>query len=1624
MERSPNIEALLDPLVPWMELALLDDDRVSLTEVAASGRSAKLHEIFVDLPCDLGSRSGERNELRPALQLLSSEHDAIDLAKRLVLGGPGQGKSTITRALMQRARAALLRGRARAVPERAEDVSAVLDGYARLDASSSLEGAPRWLPLRVDLSQFAEYLPNNVTDLGGDLVLRWLHERASRVLAASGRSEALTLDALRAAVSGWGDVLLLIDGLDEVPRSARRGQVSAAIRDFVAAFGTERWRTVVTTRPQGYDGVFDDFAPVTLVPLDYATSDAIAARAFATWFERATDERETIRQAFDRLRRDPNASAFVHSPLFVSILLVAIEVQPDLAGQRWTLLETFYDTILKREQRKQTADGADILRFAEPIASAHRRVALILHAEAETGERTASVLSAERFATVVREIFRQRGEREPELSRKVETVVRLARERLVLLVSRAGDGSLGFDVRLFQEFFAAWALVVERHTEPGRSSRRRSIAVCERFAQIALVSHWVQVVLLAASATTSKWPEHRESLTIDLLEQLAANPVHPLARVVELALLMLRERVDHEHPDLEELLVRFSVRLLEIAPTSVHLEFAELLAKRGVLCEGTPLFSVIVDPVLTAITGPSSRVAKHSAWVLLQALAAFGAADNGDSTALDRLIDELWPADRAEEDALIHALYSPIAGWSKSLRLGRAQSERDMSDVYPRLNWSTQDRVIALAASRPLLRLLYERWQPGIFEEGVEWDDDVHHWREAYHVALAVEGLRYPISALSVRRAKPIASLLGRFCLTASERALLAFWDAPTIDALAATINLMEADLAIGQDWPWHWGPWPVVALYASLRSRPASQIASDVRHGRYGDPDDWAPVRAPLERTTRKLNLSLVSIESWLASDTAWLRAEPCTGVFAALVEHRAWELAERQTLMLSAAAAVDRVRDPGTLLKAVALWALQLPSEPAKVPLDAKLLIDPGALARVAHLRMLVEFNVDGFASSLRRDDIERWLDTFESIAITQIIFSRRIATQRLLASRSTVLALVSDRLRLRPRASALLSFALALMSSLRRDDPQYLVPPWFPHPTAFDSVEGQRNAWVISAASVRVYDRGDELIAGLIETLLPAPSPSQPVRYWSVTAAAELIAHGPVDDPRADALLRALLDRSELDDPELHSRLLAMLDDRAERRRGNLALDSVWRAHDLPLPAPMPPPVTMLFDQSTVRLASLEAHDLRSLGGVRLDVTTTPNGNDGSWVVLIGPNGAGKTTLLRAIALALDPSTSRGMLDRKPPAFRALGSDRGRVSVGLSLVDPRGDESTRGFDVAVVGRADAPTVETIEASTEDEGERPWVVGYGARRGSAIGDDDRTPSFSPAESLASLFDQPFTLTNAEAWLLRQRSAMLEELAAGDGAHGPAKARFEHIIRCIRGILPGEPEVEFINGNPCFTGEQVGSKVRLAALSDGYVTTLGWILDLMARWVQRWSERHPDHPMPEPFTQHMTGVVLLDEIDLHLHPLWQIQIIEKVRALFPRLSFVTTTHNPLTILGARDGEVFAVRRESGGGVSIQQRDVPRGLAVDQILTGPWFGMSVTLDRETQTLLDRHWTLRYVDKVPADHHERREIEKQLAERIGPAGASWVDALRTSENREHASAQARTVLDALGVPEEP
>lgn len=384
----------------------------------------------------------------------------------------------------------------------------------------------------------------------------------------------------------------------------------------------------------------------------------------------------------------------------------------------------------------------------------------------------------------------------------------------------------------------------------------------------------------------------------------------------------------------------------------------------------------------------------------------------------------------------------------------------------------------------------------------------------------------------------------------------------------------------------------------------------------------------------------------------------------------------------------------------------------------------------------------------------------------------------------------------------------------------------------------------------------------------------------------------------------------------------------------------------------------------------VAQLEALRIAGLRGFdAFELAFAPRRNDlGQWVVLLGENGVGKSTILRAIAFALAEeahasaalATSTVGYQRSPPES---------ASIELRV---NGSRYAAAVDVVA-------DLEVVRQPLQARLPVPFLVAYGCQRGSALGGPERDLDFDPPHHIETLFnDTRAGLLHAESWLKSLRHAAL------DGADPEAPAILDTTLAVLRAMLPGVSLIDVRPDRVWVTGEQWG-RCPLAALSDGYLTNAGWIVDLMARWIH--ARRKAGQPVPANFPETMTGVVLLDEIDLHMHPRWQMQAIRAVRESFPKLTFVVTTHNALTLHGAREGEVYVLRRDQDGRVQAKQVDVPHGIRAEDVLTGVWFGLTSTTDPETLELFERHQKMMRGESVPPGP-TLAETEAELRRRLG------------------------------------
>lgn len=352
----------------------------------------------------------------------------------------------------------------------------------------------------------------------------------------------------------------------------------------------------------------------------------------------------------------------------------------------------------------------------------------------------------------------------------------------------------------------------------------------------------------------------------------------------------------------------------------------------------------------------------------------------------------------------------------------------------------------------------------------------------------------------------------------------------------------------------------------------------------------------------------------------------------------------------------------------------------------------------------------------------------------------------------------------------------------------------------------------------------------------------------------------------------------------------------------------------------PAPTPPVLPGI-----VRLNSLHLKDLCTIEDLPLEFAE-PEVDRGQWIVLLGENGTGKTTFLRALALTLTTyNTAVHAYGNLPADADMVRNDARMASCTITC----GDQS---YQLALTK---GPRETQLGQQPNGTTPRPLVFGYGCRRGSAFGGARVAEIAVASRDIATLFDPTASLYPAFNWLKEQKLLAREN----PDKRGPI---FEALMSGLCALLPEVSKIDVRNDNVWVTASALGGEVPMAALSDGYLTTIGWVIDLIASWFER--SEQLSLPITSKFYEEMTGLVLLDEIDLHLHPRWQLKVIADVRRLFRRMTFVVTTHNPAAVVGAKPGEIWILKNEDGR-IHAEQRSEPPKLMTGSEIYTSYFGI-------------------------------------------------------------------------------
>lgn len=385
----------------------------------------------------------------------------------------------------------------------------------------------------------------------------------------------------------------------------------------------------------------------------------------------------------------------------------------------------------------------------------------------------------------------------------------------------------------------------------------------------------------------------------------------------------------------------------------------------------------------------------------------------------------------------------------------------------------------------------------------------------------------------------------------------------------------------------------------------------------------------------------------------------------------------------------------------------------------------------------------------------------------------------------------------------------------------------------------------------------------------------------------------------------------------------------------------------------------------------LKSLELKNVRCFDHLFVDFDLA-GGNNRKWSVILGENGTGKSTLLRSLALILAGSDALSEILGEPANWVKQGAEGATIKAKIETQNAEERELELVIlahdSVSDVISRSKESLLALNKALEHTTRSYFVAAYGSTR--RLGASSLSGKFGSyrqprARSVATLFDRNAELNPLESWAMT--------LDYRSGAEG-----IDTVASVLNDFLPelNFSHIDKEQGNLIF--ETPDGLVPLQQLSDGYQNVAAWVGDLLFQV----TDIFDDYKQP----LHTRGLLIIDEVDLHLHPKWQRRLLDFLDQRLPKMQLVITTHSVVTAQQAAPGSLhYLVRREQGITIEDFEGD-PGKLLINQLLMTEAFGNATDESIRTEQKKNRYREL-YANKSrsSAELKEMKDIEEALGQ---------------------------------------
>lgn len=386
--------------------------------------------------------------------------------------------------------------------------------------------------------------------------------------------------------------------------------------------------------------------------------------------------------------------------------------------------------------------------------------------------------------------------------------------------------------------------------------------------------------------------------------------------------------------------------------------------------------------------------------------------------------------------------------------------------------------------------------------------------------------------------------------------------------------------------------------------------------------------------------------------------------------------------------------------------------------------------------------------------------------------------------------------------------------------------------------------------------------------------------------------------------------------------------------------------------------------------MHIGKIVLKNIRGFADLQFDLAR-PDGNYAGWTVFTGDNGSGKSTMLKAIAICLTGKDTARALQPSFHRWIRQGAE-GEASIQLEIVNTPSDDqfadkgrtTSSAFPamlelknggketslLAVVPSGKPRTYQIPDRTIWSPSAAGWFAcGYGPfRRVFGASSEAMQQMISPSTArFATMFQEAASLAEADRWLRDLKYKELENKQA-------EREQLEILLQLLQDdLMPNRITIDRVDSDGLWLADRNGVQLAWSEMSDGYRAALALMTDIVRHLINIYgvTDLTGTDNKGRLFIKR-SGVVLIDEIDAHLHPEWQREIGFWLKRHFPNIQFLVTTHSPI-ICQAADPNGLFVLPEPGSGAApfaLSDEDYRKVIASrpDTILLTPAFGLQNT----------------------------------------------------------------------------